>query len=112
MQGFFRQPDVGSIDLGRFFASVHLHPVDFLLAAVGLGHSGIHHLQHDRRDVRARTVTFNKRNDRLVLHIQRIVGIDGNFLTLGGHLDVLVHVEKSPVSAEIGSVAKLQGAGY
>ena len=92
-QRLFRQPDVGSVDLGRLFACVHLHPVDLLLAAVRLGNRGIHDLEHHRRDVETGAVTFNVRNNRLIGHIQRHVGIDSDLLAFGGHFDVLVHVE-------------------
>ena len=70
VQGFFRQPDVGTIDLGGLFTRIHFHPVNLFLAAVGLGNSGIHHFYHHRRDVHAGAVAFNERNDRLIRHIQ------------------------------------------
>jgi hypothetical protein len=74
-----------------FLPGIDFHPVDLFLAAVGLGHGCVHHLEHHRRDVHAGAVAFDERNDRLVRHVQGHVGIDGDFLAFGGHLDVLVH---------------------
>jgi hypothetical protein len=51
VQGFFGQPDVRAVDLGGLLAGVDLHPVDLALAAVGLGHRRVDHLDHHRRDV-------------------------------------------------------------
>jgi hypothetical protein len=66
--GFFGQPDVRAVDLGGLLAGVDLHPVDLALAAVGLGHRSIDHLEHHRRDVEARAVTLDVGNDGLVRH--------------------------------------------
>ncbi|MNT48671.1 hypothetical protein D3C72_1854650 [compost metagenome] len=89
--------------------------MDLLLAAVGLGHRGIHHLDHHGRDVQTRAVTFDERDDGLVRHIQGHVGIDGDLLAFGGHRDVLVggHGWLSPGESETGSaaVAKPSKAG-
>src|SRR5690606_12480272 len=57
-QGFFGQPDIRAVDLGGLFAGVDFHPVDLALATVGLGHSGIHDLQHHRGDVLASAVAL------------------------------------------------------
>jgi hypothetical protein len=60
--------------------------VDLLLAAIGLGHRGVHHLQHDRRDVETGAVALDVRNDRLIRHVERVVGVDGDLLALVGTL--------------------------
>ena len=39
----------------------------------------------------AGAVTFDERDDRVVGHVQREVGVDGDLLAVGGHLDVVVH---------------------
>ena len=100
MQGFLWQPHIGAIDLCRLFTRKHFHPVNFFLAAVGFGNGGINHFQHHRRNIHTRAIALDKRNDGLIRHIQRVVGIDSDFLALGGHLDVLIHVQKSPVSVD------------
>ncbi|MNV15132.1 hypothetical protein D3C71_1058450 [compost metagenome] len=90
MQGFLGEPDVGAVDLGRLLTGVDLHPVDLLLAAVGLGHCGVHHLEHHRRDVQPGAVAFDERNDRLIGHIERIVSVDRDLLAFGRDFDVLI----------------------
>ncbi|MNT23974.1 hypothetical protein D3C72_1594220 [compost metagenome] len=66
IEGFLRQPLVRAVQAGGFFAGVHFHPVDFLVAAVGLGHRGIDDLDHHRGDVDADAVAFDERDDRVV----------------------------------------------
>jgi hypothetical protein len=70
--------------------------VDLALAAIDLGHGSIHHLAHHRAHVHAHAVTLDEGDDGLVGHIQRLVGVDGDVLASGWHLDVLVsgHVVK------------------
>ncbi|MPN37467.1 hypothetical protein SDC9_184986 [bioreactor metagenome] len=89
LQRLVGQPYIGAIDLGGLFTGVNFHPVDLALAAIGLGHGRIHHLDHHRRDVRARAVAFNEWNDGLIRHVQRHIGVDGDLLAFGRHLDVL-----------------------
>ena len=67
--------------------------MDFALAAIGLGHSGIHHLDHHGGNVRARAIALDERDDGLVRHVQAEVCIDGDFFAFGRNLDVLVHRE-------------------
>ena len=91
LHGFCWQPHIGPINAGRFFACIDFHPADLALAAVGFGYSRIYHFNHDGGDVKARAVAFDKGDDGLVRHIQRHIGIDGDFLPVGGDFDVLVH---------------------
>ena len=109
LQGFCGQPDIRTVNLGRLLASVDLHPVNLFLARVSLGDSGINHLEHHRRDVKAGPITLNKRNHRLVWHIERHVGIHRDLLALGWNLDVLVH-EISPWRVEFGPGLELKSA--
>jgi hypothetical protein len=101
VQRLFGQPDVGAVDLGRLLAGEDLHPVDLALAAVALGDRGVHHLQHHRGDVEAGAVALDVRNDGLVGHVEREVGIDRDLLAAGRHLDVLVHGRKSPKGSAV-----------
>ncbi len=80
---FLGQPDVRAIDARRLFASIDLHPGDLLLAAVGLGHGGIDHCLHHRRDVDTNAVALDEGDDRIVG--RRLARDD--FLTLAGYLD-------------------------
>ncbi len=89
-ESFFRQPHVGAIHLGRFLAGIDLHPGDLALAAVGLGHGCVDHLDHHRGDIQARTVAFDEWNDRIVRNIQRKILVDRD-LFAGRNLDVLIH---------------------
>ena len=91
VQGFFGQPDVRAVHIGRLLAGEHFHPMDLALAAVGLGHGSVHHFKHHRRDVQAGTVAFNVRNDGLVWHVQGQIAVHSDFLAFGGDFDVLVH---------------------
>ena len=96
-----RQPDVGTIDPRRLLAGVDLHPLDLLLAAVGLGDRGVDHLDHHRGDVNAGAVSFDIGNDRLVRDGQRVVGVDLDLLPGFGHLDVLIHENGAPLGAAV-----------
>ena len=69
-EGFFRQPGVLIVNLGRFFAGVNFHPGNFALAVVGLGNRRVDDFDHHRTDINADTITFDKRNDRIVRYIQ------------------------------------------
>ena len=91
LQRFFRQPNIRPVHLGGFLASVNLHPADLALATVSLRHRSINHLDHDRADIHTGTIALDKGDDRVIGDVQRVVSIDGNFLTLGGHLNMLVH---------------------
>ncbi len=91
LHGFVGQPLVGAIDLGRFFTSEHFHPGDLLLAAVSLGHRSIYHATHGRGDIDAGAVAFDEGNDRGIGHVQRVVGVDGDFFACGGNLDMCGH---------------------
>jgi hypothetical protein len=94
-----RQPDVGPVDAGRLLAGVDLHPVDLLLAAVGLRDRRVDDLDHDRRDVDSGAVALDVGNDRLVGNHQREIGIDLDLLPGFGHLDVLIHENGAPLGA-------------
>ena len=91
VQRLVGQPHVGTIDLGGLLAGVDLHPVDLALAAIGLLHGGIHHLQHHRRDVEAGAIPLDVGHDGVVRHVEGEILVDGDLLALIGHLDVLVH---------------------
>ena len=91
MQGFFGQPDVRAIDIGGLFTGIHLHPMYFALAAVAFGHRRIHHFKHHRRNIHPGAVTLDVGDDGLVGNVQGKIGVDGDFLALGGNFDVLVH---------------------
>ncbi|OIQ69352.1 hypothetical protein GALL_490500 [mine drainage metagenome] len=97
IQGFRGKPDIRAIHRGRFFTGINLHPVNFLLAAIGFGHGRINHLDHHRRNVKTGAVTDDERNDRLIRHVDRQISVNGDFLASSGHLDVLVHEKKTPV---------------
>ena len=91
LRGFFWQPHVGAIHLGGLFARVDLHPVDLALAAVGLRHRRINHLDHDRADINTCTIAFDIGDDGIVRHRQGKISVDRNFLPLGGHFNMLIH---------------------
>src|SRR5690606_22940053 len=84
--------------LGGLFAGIDFHPVDLALATVGLLHSSVHDLDHDGRDIGAGAITFDVRNDGLIRHVQREIGIDRDFLAPCGNLDMLVGHECSSCS--------------
>jgi hypothetical protein len=83
VEGLLGQPDVAAVELGGFLAGIDFHPVDLLLAAVGLGHRGVDHLDHHRGDVHADAVAFDVGDDRIVRHW--LAGDD--FGTALGNLD-------------------------
>ena len=75
-------------------------------AARELGHHRRgHHLEHHGGDVQAGAIAFDIGDDRLVRHVERHVGVDGDLLPLGRDLDMLVHVKRSP-NGRLGSIAK------
>ncbi|MNF77114.1 hypothetical protein D3C84_592520 [compost metagenome] len=90
VQGFLGQPGVLVVHLGSLLAGVDLHPGDLALAAVGLLHGGIDHLDHHRTDIDTDAVAFDERDDRVVRHIQGHVGIDSDLVTARRHLDLLI----------------------
>jgi hypothetical protein len=60
VEGFLRQPLVGAVELGGLLAGVDLHPVNLLLAAVGLFNCGIDDLDHHRGDIHPDAVTLDE----------------------------------------------------
>jgi hypothetical protein len=94
-QRLLGQPDVATVFLRRFFAGVDFHPVDLLLAAVGLRHCRVDHLDHHRRDVHADAVAFDEGNDRIVRH--RLAGND--FLAVLGNLDQRTRAHCNSISS-------------
>ncbi len=94
IQGFLRQPGVLIVNLSSFFPGVDFHPGNFALAAVSFLNSSIDNLDHDRADINANTITFDKRDDRVVRNIERMVCIDGDFVADCWNLNLLVsHAE-------------------
>ena len=91
LHGFRGQPLVSTVHFDRFFTGKHFHPRDLLLAAVCLGNCCVHHAAHRRGDVNAGAVAFDEGNDRHVGHVQRVVGIDGDFFSCGGNPDMCGH---------------------
>ena len=79
-----REPDIGPIDSGRLLAAENLHPSNLSLAPIGLGHGRIHDLDHDGGDVHPRAIALDVRNDGLIGNVQRMVGIDRDFLSDAG----------------------------
>ena len=53
-------------DLGGLLAGINFHPVNLLLTPIGLGHRRIHHLDHDRSDVKTGSVSLDVRDDGIV----------------------------------------------
>jgi excinuclease ABC subunit A len=51
---------------------------------------GIQHCTHYRGDIHARAIAFNEGDNGPVWHIQRVIGVNGDFFALGGHLDMLI----------------------
>src|SRR5471032_2577169 len=84
---------------GRFLAGVDFHPVDFLLARVRFLDRGIHDLDHHRRDVDTRAVALDERDDWLVGNVERKIGVDGDLVTIGRNLDVLIRHDRTPEKA-------------
>ena len=94
-QSFFGQINFSAIQVGGFFSREHFHPLNASLTLVGFLHSCVDHLDHDGGDVDTRAIAFNVRNDGVIGNVQCIVGIDRNFASLGGQLNVLVHGKNS-----------------
>ncbi len=90
LQCLWGQPDILAIDLGRFLAGVDLHPDNLALAAIGFGYRRIDHFQHGGSDIHTNTIPLNKRNNRMVGNIEGVVGVDGDLLTVGRNLNMLV----------------------
>lgn len=61
------------------------------LTFVGFMYRSIHHIDHHRRNVDARAITFDERDDGVKRNIQGIVSIDSNGVALRRNLDVSVH---------------------
>ena len=80
-----RQPGVEQ--LVGLLSRVDLHPVDAPLAAVGLGHRGVHDAHAGAPDVGARAVTLDEWNDR-VRRDQHFAVADGDLRALGGRRDL------------------------
>src|SRR5581483_2872650 len=90
VERFTRQPFVVAVGFQRLFAGIDFHPHNPALTAVGLLHGRVHDIAHSRCDIDPDSVAFDEGNNRLIRNVQRVVGIDGNRLALGGHLDLLI----------------------
>src|SRR5690606_25783230 len=90
LQGLFWQPGIWIVYLGGFFTGIDLHPGNLALATVGFLHGSVDDLDHYRTDVHTNAVAFYIRNDRIVRNVQGVIGVDGDFVTVGWHLDLLV----------------------
>ena len=64
--------------------------MDLAFAAVGFGNRGVDHFDHDGRDVDARAVAFDERNDRIVGNGETKVLVDRDFPAAGRDLHVLI----------------------
>ena len=64
--------------------------MNFLSSDIGFLHGRVHDLEHHWRDIHPNAVALNIRDDGLVRHIERVVGIEFDGLACGGDLDVLV----------------------
>src|SRR5690606_8966548 len=62
----------------RLFAAENFQPVKPSSVAIGFFDCRIHYLAHDRRDIGGDTVALDKRDDRMVGHVQRSIGIYRN----------------------------------
>ena len=71
--------------------SKDFHPVNTALTVVGFLHCFIHHAHHDRRNINTRAIALDEGNDWMKRHIQCLVSIDRDFLTLCWNLNMLVH---------------------
>ncbi|ABA48963.1 Hypothetical protein BURPS1710b_1109 [Burkholderia pseudomallei 1710b] len=94
LQRLFRQPHVRAVDLRRLLAGVDLHPVNLLLAAVRLLDRRVDDLDHHRRDVEARAVALDVRDDRLIGNVEREILVDGDLVTAFRNLDVLIRHDR------------------
>ncbi len=90
IQGFFGQPGVLVVNLSGLLACVDFHPGDFALATVSFFYGSIDDLDHDRGNIEADAITFDVGDDRVIRNVQGMVGINGNFVAAGRHLDLLV----------------------
>jgi hypothetical protein len=64
--------------------------MDLSLASIGFGNSRINHFEHDRCDIKTRSIALNVGNDGLQRNGQGHVLIDNNFFALGGNFDMLI----------------------
>ena len=87
-QGFGGQPFVFTVDARGLFAGIDFHPRDLALPGVGPLDRGVHHVDHDRRDVDADTVTLDVGDNRIVRHVQAQVFVGGDRLSVGWNLDM------------------------
>ena len=76
---------------GLDITPVMIEVVDAALAAVGLGHRRVHHLDHHRRNIQAGTVALDVGNDRVVRNVEAEILIDRDLLATGRDIDVLNH---------------------
>src|SRR5690606_18873158 len=90
VQGFLGQPGILIINGGGFFAGVNFHPCNLALAAIGFLDGCIHYLDHDRTDINTNAIALDEGDDRVVRYSKRHVGINGDFVTVSRHLDLLV----------------------
>ncbi|MNG17499.1 hypothetical protein D3C84_1014910 [compost metagenome] len=80
--------------MSRFLTGIDFHPGNLALAAIGLLNRSVHNLDHDRTDIDANAVAFDEGDDRVVGNIKRMVCIDGDFVTDGWNLNLLIpHAE-------------------
>ena len=87
---FIRKPGVFSIDRIGLFAGIDLHPLDLPLPAVGLFDRRIDHLLHRGRDFGADTVAFDKRDNRMIRHIEMAILQHGDPAARRWNLDLIV----------------------
>src|SRR5690625_2651583 len=73
LQGILRQPVIISILLQCLLTGVYLKPLDFLLATIGFFNSIVYYMLHCRGDIRARAISLNKWNNRVVSDIQTAI---------------------------------------
>jgi hypothetical protein len=59
------------------------------LPAVGLCHRRVDNLDHHRRDIHARAIALDERDDRLIGNVEAKILVDGDFLTGRRDLDML-----------------------
>ncbi len=90
VQRFSRQPGVLIIDLSGFLARIDFHPGNLALAGVRFFNSSVDDLDHDRGNIETDAVTLDEGDDRVVGYVQGKVGVNGNFVAAGRHLDLLV----------------------
>ena len=71
-----------AIQLCGFLASKNFHPMNGALTLVGFLNGFIHDSNHDRCDVNASAISFDKWNDWIQRHIQGLISIDRDFFAL------------------------------